>query len=103
MSYRKAIRLAATLNFPTSHNKHRLLYHFTVNHPLYKSLQLIKNSPAKPIYSISDIANIWEFKGKSYCHWGTKVRLLETDIPIYNQSGKGWVYFCDLVNLIIED
>lgn len=98
------MRIASALNFTTSKNKNKILYHFTSNHKFYQSLQLINNSPARPIYSIADLAKLWEFKySNTYCHWAIKIRLLEADVPIYNQNKKGYVYLCDLIKLIDKD
>jgi hypothetical protein len=95
--YRRAYRLADTLHFMKSKQPdNTLIYYFGSEHPLVASLAAAEGTNAKPIYTISEIAKCWEWKGGTYSRERVRQRLDMYDVPIWNRENKGLVYLTDL-------
>lgn len=97
--YRQTYRIAQALQYVKTMEKNKLCYHFQATHPLSMSCQLLKGS-AKPLYTISEIAQLWQWRKGSYSPRRIRQLLFQYDITIYNQKNKGLVYLCDLQNLL---
>lgn len=96
----RARRLAVKLNLSASRCHGRLLYQVSGYHPLSKSLKLAEANSTKPLLSLQDIANLWRHFynnfDRPYTTRRIKQILLDLNIPIQNQKGKGYVYLSHL-------
>jgi hypothetical protein len=100
---RRAHRLALTLAFERKKQGHRLIYTLEYSHPFVKSLLLIKdNRLTKPIYSLSEIASLWQWSRGLYSKERVRQLMDKFDIPIQNKTNKGYVYLIDLKKLMNE-
>ena len=91
-------RLTIYLNLPfykPSHNQR--IYKFPKSHPFYQSYLLLKG-PAKPIYTLQEIADLYQWRHSYSTKWVT-TKLNEYDIDIYNVGKKGFVYLKDLIKI----
>jgi hypothetical protein len=96
-------RLATILKFErTMGKKNRLVWSFDADHPLVKSIDLIRVSQTKPIYTIRELSHLWLWRGNPYSTERVRQKLDNADIPIQNKSRKGFVYLCHLQKLIKE-
>lgn len=93
-------RLATLLQLVKSKSKNKILYHIPDNHPLALSLKLIENEQTKPIYTISELAALWQWRKGLYSRRRVKQLLENYDVPIHNQANKGFVYLVDLKKLL---
>lgn len=98
-NYRTAYRMSITLQLVKSNKNHKLYHHIDSTHPLAISLSLVKGA-AKPIYSIAQIAALWQWRRGAYSTERVRQLLDQYDIPIYNKSKKGYVYLIDLQKLL---
>jgi hypothetical protein len=98
-TYRRAYRVAHILGLEQQKCGNVILYRLNNSHPLVISMDMAIGE-AKPIYSIAEIAAIWEYHGHPYSRERTRQLLGEWDIPIHNKENKGLVYLCDLVVLL---
>lgn len=98
-SYRTAYRLSTILQLVKSTKHHKLYHHIDSEHPLAVSLSLVKGQ-AKPIYSIAEIARLWQWRKGAYSTERVRQLLDQYDIPIHNKHNKGWVYLVDLQKLL---
>lgn len=99
LSMKSAYRLAKTLQFNKYKEKNKLVYQFQPEHPLVKSIQLLEGS-AKPIYTISEIAKLWQWRKGYYSNERVRQLLDNYDVPIYNRMNKGLIYLSDLKRLL---
>jgi hypothetical protein len=97
-SYRRAYRIAEVLEFPKEKEHNRLVYILDANHPLVLSINIVRGN-AKPLYSISELAMIWEYHGHPYSKERVRQALNEFDVPIENKENKGLVYLIDIVSI----
>ena len=98
---RKAHRLGDYLNFDKHIEKNRLVYSFDYTHPFVLSLIAIRDSKiAKPIYSLSELAQLWKWSRGNYSKERVKQLLVKFAIPIHNKERKGWVYLSDLKKMM---
>lgn len=89
-------RLAKRLKFPSQRpNRNTVIYTFPKNHPFYQSYILLRG-PAKPIYTLQEIANLYQWKHPYSTKWVT-AKLNDYNITIYNSNKKGICYLSDLV------
>ena len=79
-------------------NKNGLVYHLAPNHPLIRSLVLVEG-PAKPIYSIAEIAGLWQWTCGNYSKERVRQLLDQMNVKIYNRSNKGLIYLCDIMKV----
>ncbi len=96
LSRRATKRVAKYLSFPTKRpNKQTIIYSFAPTHPFYQSYLLLKG-PAKLIYTLQEIADLYQWKHPYSTKWVT-TKLNDYDIPIYNRGNKGYCYLSDLI------
>jgi hypothetical protein len=100
VSTRSALRLSTTLQFVKRKEGGKLYYYFDTQHPLTRSLPLTNNTQAKPIYSITDIASLWQWRKGYYSKERVRQLLDQYDITIYNKHKKGFIYLIDLQKLL---
>ena len=98
--YRRAYRLSRTLRLSQTIERGKLWHHLPADHPLTRSLALAQNTPAMPLYSISDIAQLWSWSRGRYSTERVRQLLSRFAVPIQNRAGKGLVYLADLQKLL---
>ena len=101
-SYRTAFRLSKTLQLSKTMIKRKFQYFLSPTHPLFLSIQLAKNTQAKPIYSIRELANLWQWRKGSYSCERVRQLLSKYDIPVINKDRKGYVYLSDIKQLLVS-
>ncbi len=78
--------------------KNSRIYKFNKDHPFYISYYLIYGI-AKPIYSIQEIADLYQWRGNAYSTKNTITKLNEYNINIYNAGNKGYCYLSDIIKI----
>lgn len=97
---RRAYRIAVYLDLPVERDNNHLVYKIGASHPLKESMDIAEHSDkAKPVYTIAEIAALWQHCGVSYTPTRVVARLEESGIFIYNRENKGLVYLADLARL----
>lgn len=70
-----------------------------LSHPLYQSIQLARATNRPPILTIAKLASLWHWKNGPYTPRRVRQRLQKTNIRIYNQHVKGFVFLSDLAGI----
>jgi hypothetical protein len=97
-------RFLMTINLPRKKRKSIWEWELLPSHPLYQSLQHCTNDDIKPFYTINELSKMMTWRGGrkrggKYTRRGFRDYLIQHDIPIQNQSGKGFVWLIDLIPL----
>jgi hypothetical protein len=99
MHPRSTYRLCIRLQFVTTREKNKLYYHFDADHPMSQSITLMTGA-AKPIYTVAEIARLWQWRKGAYSTERVRQLLYNYDITIHNKQNKGFIYLSDLQKLM---